>query len=75
MEMPDRHLAEILVAFAIINDLVLLGMKSMILICAIILLLICWRTKIYNANGNKALYKTLHMNTGTCFSKMCLVCF
>lgn len=69
MEMPDIPLAEILVAFAIINDLILVSLKSTILICAIILLLICWRTKIYNANGNKVLYKTLCMNTGTCLCK------
>lgn len=66
IEMPDIPLAEFLVAFAVINDLILVAMKSMILICAISLLLICWGTKIYNANGNKVLYKTLPTNTGTC---------
>lgn len=41
IEMPSIPLAEVLVAFAIINDLILVAMKSMILICAISLLLIC----------------------------------
>lgn len=66
IEMPGIPLAEVLVAFAIINDPILVAMKSMVLICAISLLLICWRTKSYIANGNKALYKTLHTSTGTC---------
>lgn len=41
MEMPAILLAEVLVAFAEINDLILVAVKSMILICAISLLLIC----------------------------------
>lgn len=41
MEMPGIPLAEGLVAFAVINDLILVAMKSMILICAISVLLIC----------------------------------
>lgn len=41
MEMPAIPLAEVLVAFAVINDLILVALKSMILICAISLLLIC----------------------------------
>lgn len=36
-------LAEVLVAFVIINDLGSLTMKKIVLICVIILLLICWR--------------------------------
>lgn len=66
MEMPAVPLAEVLVAFAVINGLILVALKSMILICAISLLLICWRTKLCNANGNKVLYKPLHMNPGAC---------
>lgn len=69
MEIPDQPLAEVRVAIAIINGLILVAMKSMILICAISILLICWRTEIYNANGNKVLYKTLHTNTGTYLCK------
>lgn len=65
MEMPDVPLAEAPVPCALTNDLVWVALKTVILICAIILLLICWRTKIYNANGNKVLYKTLHMHTRT----------
>lgn len=41
IETPGIPLAEVLVAFAIINDLILVAMKSMILICAVSLLLIC----------------------------------
>lgn len=41
IEMPGIPLAEGPVAFAVINDPILVAMKSMILICAISLLLIC----------------------------------
>lgn len=41
MEIPDQPLAEVRVAIAIINGLILVAMKSMILICAISILLIC----------------------------------
>lgn len=41
MEVPDVLSAEALAPFAVINDLILVAMKTVILICAIILLLIC----------------------------------
>lgn len=41
VEMPGIPLAEVLEALAVVNDQILVAMKSRILICAISLLLIC----------------------------------